>query len=449
MHVLVLIDGEHYPPVTRWAIDAARARGHSVIGALFLGGTEKVDAGSLPDVGVETMGAEDQARGLRAAIERFEPDAVLDLSDEPVLGYRERFELISVALAAGRPYLGADFRFDPPPAAPAPEVPTIAVIGTGKRTGKTALAGQLARVAAELGRSPVVVAMGRGGPAAPELARAGTVGLDDLLALIEAGRHAASDYLEDAVTSGVTTVGARRAGGGLAGAAFATNAAEAAAVATDAGGDLLILEGSGSSIPPLAWDAGILVVPASAPEEALAGYLGPYRLLRSDLVVVSMVGSPVAGASDISPLRSTVRRWRDVPVLATDFEPVPLGAVQGKRVFLATTAPEAVAERHVAHLEAQAGCTVVASSSHLSDRSRLRDDMQQSPRYDILLTELKAAAVDVAARAALDAGAQVVFLDNRAISLDAGVSVNGSLAEVVDLATARCAERAGAAGGSR
>ena len=75
--------------------------------------------------------------------------------------------------------------------------------------------------------------------------------------------------------------------------------------------------------------------------------------------------------------------------------------------------------------------------------------MQQSPRYDILLTELKAAAVDVAARTAVDAGAQVVFLDNRAVSLDAGMSVNGSLAEVVELAMARCAERAGAHGGSR
>ena len=45
----------------------------------------------------------------------------------------------------------------------------MAVIGTGKRTGKTAVSAQLARVAAGKGISPVIVAMGRGGPAEPEL----------------------------------------------------------------------------------------------------------------------------------------------------------------------------------------------------------------------------------------------------------------------------------------
>ncbi len=46
--------------------------------------------------------------------------------------------------------------------------PSIAVIGTGKRVGKTAVTGH---VASELARerSVVVVAMGRGGPAEPEL----------------------------------------------------------------------------------------------------------------------------------------------------------------------------------------------------------------------------------------------------------------------------------------
>ncbi len=45
------------------------------------------------------------------------------------------------------------------------------------------------------------------------------------------GQHAASDYLEDALTTGVTTIGARRAGGGLAGAPYATNVREAAELA--------------------------------------------------------------------------------------------------------------------------------------------------------------------------------------------------------------------------
>ena len=71
-----------------------------------------------------------------------------------------------MALARGVPYVGPDFRLDPPERlAPPLGTPTLAVFGTGKRTGKTAVAGEVARVAARRGLAPVVVAMGRGGPA--------------------------------------------------------------------------------------------------------------------------------------------------------------------------------------------------------------------------------------------------------------------------------------------
>ena len=43
---------------------------------------------------------------LGEALDEWHPDAVLDLSDEPVLGYRERMELAAVALARGIPYVG-------------------------------------------------------------------------------------------------------------------------------------------------------------------------------------------------------------------------------------------------------------------------------------------------------------------------------------------------------
>ena len=99
--------------------------------------------------------------------------------------------------------------------------------------------------------------------------------LDHLVGLVAAGQHAASDYLEDAVTTGVTTVGARRAGGGLAGAPYTSNVREAAELAASLAPGLVILEGSGSAIPPIPWDAGILVVPATAPPEYLRRLPGP------------------------------------------------------------------------------------------------------------------------------------------------------------------------------
>ncbi|MGZ5214526.1 MAG: cyclic 2,3-diphosphoglycerate synthetase, partial [Actinomycetota bacterium] len=266
MRVIVLVDGEHYPPVTRWGIDTARERGHDVVGALFVGGSEKLQPGSVPDLGVPTrLAGADLMAALTLTIDEFAPEGVLDLSDEPVLGYRERMELAGVTLARGLPYLGADFRLDPPIDGPPLPVPTLAVIGTGKRTGKTAISGELARLAARRGLDPVIVAMGRGGPAEPQVAEAGSVDLDRLLGLVRSGEHAASDYLEDALTTGVTTIGARRAGGGLAGAPYATNVREAAELGVERGAGILILEGSGSAVPPVPWDAGVLVAPASVP----------------------------------------------------------------------------------------------------------------------------------------------------------------------------------------
>ncbi len=115
MKVLVLVDGEHYPPVTRWAISAARAVGHEVLGALLVGGIEKLGAGEIPELGVPLRVSGPSAMSsLAEALDDLRPDAVLDLSDEPILGYRERMELAAVALARGVPYLGSDFRLDPP-----------------------------------------------------------------------------------------------------------------------------------------------------------------------------------------------------------------------------------------------------------------------------------------------------------------------------------------------
>jgi cyclic 2,3-diphosphoglycerate synthetase len=443
MRTLALVDGEHYPPVTRGALEVAAERGHEVVAALLLGGTEKLaGGGGSPDLGVPVQLAVGELMyALRSAIAELRPDAILDLSDEPVLGYRERMELAAVALAARVPYLGADFRLDPPEEGPPLPVPTLAVIGTGKRTGKTAIAGSVARLAARRGLDPVVVAMGRGGPPEPTVATAGSVDLEHLVRLVAAGEHAASDYLEDAVTTGVTTVGARRAGGGLAGAPYTSNVREAAELAASLAPGLVILEGSGSAIPPVPWDAGVLVAPATIPAEYLGGYLGPYRLLRSDLVVVTMASDP-SGSENLSELRSPVRRYLDdAAFIATDLVPVPLEDIRGKEAFFTTTAPPAVVEGLIGRLEAEHGCTVVGWSTRLADRAGLAEDLDVVQGYDVLLTELKAAAVDTAVAKALDRGAEVVFVDNRAEAAEGSVDLDTALGGVIDTALGRAGTR--------
>ena len=443
MRTLALVDGEHYPPVTRAALEVARERGHEIVAALLVGGTEKLAPGDdPPDLGVPVIVvAEEPRHALLVAIADLSPEVVLDLSDEPVLGYRERMEMIAVALAAGVAYVGPDFRLDPPDHGPPLTVPTLAVIGTGKRTGKTAIAGAVARLAARRGLEPVVVAMGRGGPPEPTVAMAGSIDLDHLVRLAAQGFHASSDYLEDAITTGVTTVGARRAGGGLAGAPYTSNVREAAELAASLGPGLVILEGSGAAIPPLPWDVGILVVPATAPPEYLSGYLGPYRLLRSDLVVVTMAGDP-SGSENLSALRSPVRRYLDdAAFIVTDFVPVPLEDIRGKEAFYTTTAPPAVVEGLVRRLEADQGCRVVGWSARLADRAGLVEDLDAVQGYDVLLTELKAAAVDTAVARALDRGAEVVFVDNRAEAVEGSADLDTALGGAIDIALGRAEDR--------
>jgi cyclic 2,3-diphosphoglycerate synthetase len=351
-------------------------------------------------------------------------------------------ELVAVSLAKGVTYLGADFRLEPPVEGPPLAVATLAVIGTGKRTGKTAIAGAVARRAVALGLEPILVAMGRGGPPEPVVAEAGSITLGRLVELARAGHHAASDYLEDAVTTGVTTIGARRAGGGLAGRPYASTVRAAAELAAARGPDLVILEGSGAAVPTVPWDAGILVVPASAPPEYLGGYLGPFRLLLSDLVVVTMGAGPDPGSQNLSELRSFAQRSQggSRPIV-TDFVPEPLAEVAGRRVFFATTAPDSVASRQVRYLEEHHGCEVVGWSARLADRAGLEEDLDAAHGYDVLLTELKAAAVAIGVERARSRGAEVVFVDNRAVVVSGPPDLDAVLGEVIDLARSRAADR--------
>ncbi len=261
---------------------------------------------------------------------------MLDLSDEPVVDGRRRLALAAAALAAGAGYRASGLRLDAPAFAPF-DLPALAVVGTGKRIGKTAVAGHLARLAAaELGaHEVVVVAMGRGGPREPEIVDpiAEPLGLDQLLARSRAGAHAASDFLEDAVLKGVVTVGCRRCGGGPAGDIAYGNVVEGAALAAARTPRLTIFEGSGAALPPVSVDATVLVTGAATPVEELGGYLGPYRLRRADLVLL------LASGDEAATRRAAIAEHRpDLPVLETRLEPRPLVAVAGRRVGVFTTA---------------------------------------------------------------------------------------------------------------
>jgi cyclic 2,3-diphosphoglycerate synthase len=375
MRALVVIDGEHYPPVVR---DAIAELPYEVIGAWLAGGTEKL-RGDI-EYGVPLLEALDD--GFADA------EVVVDMSDEPVLGPRERMLLASRVLAAGLRYEGADFQFSPPPYASFP-LPSLSVIGTGKRVGKTAVTGHVARLLAK-DRDVVVVAMGRGGPREPQVAAVQPT-LAALLDLSRAGHHAASDYLETAALTGVVTIGCRRAGGGLAGAVTTSNVLQGAALAAEREPDVVVFDGSGAAIPPIDVDARVLV--SGRGHDPLA-YLNPYRVLVSDLVV--LVGGGDVGA---------IRALKKIPVLEADLRLCPISPLQGRRVAVFTTGAAPTD-----HLDAE----IVSVSRNLANRTALSEDLERIDA-DVYLVEIKAAAIDLVAVAAETRGVQVVFAENEVV----------------------------------
>ena len=373
---LALVDGEHYPAVVR---DALVQLPYEFVGAVLVGGTEKL-RGDDRDYGVPL------AESVEAGIESHRPEIVVDLSDEPVLGPVERFALASRVLLLGIPYAGADFRLDPPHLEPF-ALPSIAVAGTGKRVGKTALTGHLARLVSE-SRRVVVVAMGRGGPREPEVVGVRPT-VEELVALSRVGRHAASDHLETAALVGVETVGCRRCGGGLAGAPFASNVAEGAEVAASLSPELVIFDGSGAAIPPVAVGARVLVA------HDVASGLNPYRVLISDLVLT--MHDDVADAAGA---------LTGAPVLRFDLRLRPSEALTGRRTAVFTTGPAPVD-----HLDAD----VVHVSRNLARRDALRAELE-GLAAEVFLVEVKAAAIDVVAEAALERGIRLVLADNEVVA---------------------------------
>jgi cyclic 2,3-diphosphoglycerate synthetase len=413
MRALAIGDGEHYAPVVR---DALAELPYEFLGVWLAGGTEKLRGGD--DYGVPVV---DQ---LEAAIAELEPEVVVDLSDEPVLGPRERFRVASRVLALGLPYVGPDFRFDPPELAPFPR-PSLSVIGTGKRVGKTAVTGHLARLLAR-DREVVVVAMGRGGPREPEVAEVRPT-VQRLLELSREGRHAASDYLETAALAGVVTIGCRRCGGGLAGSPGSTNVLAGAALAAEREPELAIFDGSGAAIPPVDTGARVLVTSTAQPPEVVTGFLNAYRILVSDLVVVT------GGVDDA--LVEAIHDVKDVPVVAVELRPRPVEPVAGRRVAYFSTAPAHAHDAIARHLLEEHGAEVALVSGNLARRDVLREEISRADA-DIYLVEIKAAAIDVVAEAALERGVDVVFADNELVS--AGVlDLDTELIRLAEQAIAR------------
>ena len=428
--MLCLVDGEHYLPVTKEAIDTLNKLEHiDIVAAVFIGGTEKLRDDSEESysekLGVPVQFAKDKDIPYDLIVEmirEFDVDTVMDLSDEPILDYPKRFRIACKVLNEGVIYEGPDFRFEPTSQYEIMEKPSITILGTGKRIGKTAVSGFVSRLIDKNGYEPCVIAMGRGGPEEPEIVHGEELEItaEYLLEQSEKGVHAASDHWEDALMSRILTIGCRRCGGGMAGEVFLTNMKQGAKLANKVDSKFAIFEGSGAAIPPIKTDKKITLIGANQPIENLTTYFGPYRVGLGDLVILTMCEEPMADADKIKKIEEFVAEVNpDATVISTVFRPKPLGNLAGKKVLFATTAPESVKDKLVDYLEENYDCEVIGTTAHLSNRPLLRQDMKKYiDKADVMLTELKAAAVDVASKDAISHGLEVVYCDNVPVEID-------------------------------
>ncbi|MGD2246867.1 MAG: 2,3-diphosphoglycerate synthetase [Candidatus Methanofastidiosia archaeon] len=441
MKTLVLIDGEHYPPVTH---DAVKSIKDPVVAAVFLGGTEKigdikelVDKLKIPVHQTDAQRFSDIITLIVNVCRQYKIEKVIDLSDEPIVNYNSRFQIASALMREQVQYTGSDFEFSPPSHLHILTCPSLAVTGTTKRVGKTAISGFVARTLKIHGYTPCIVTMGRGGPAEPETIRGDTIKLSPsfLLEQADKGKHAASDHWENAAISQVVTVGCRRCGGGMAGTPFVSNVAKGAEIANDVNADFVIMEGSGITLPPVHTDGHIVIIGAHQPIEFIKKYFGPFRVRISDLVILMMCEEPMASQEKVKTMAETIDNINPgIPQAHCVFRPEPLGSLTGKKVALTTTAPPSILDRTIIpYMEETFDCTIVGASPHLSHRPHLKKDLKKFlSSADTLVTEIKASGIDVATREAVANEIDVVYLNN--VPKIVGGTVQNLEKEIVQLA---------------
>jgi len=443
---LALIDGEHYIPVLKGALEyVKKAYPHlDVVAAVFLGGTEKIgtpeDVKRALPIPVVLGQGDPPIDEIVSTAKEYGVDVVIDMSDEPVIDYEKRMLIASALMAIGVRYEGGDFAFFPIPFHDVAEHPSIKCIGLGKRVGKTAISTYTAITLKGMGYKPCVIKAARGGPEEPTVlyGEEMTLSAEFLLSVADQGKHAASDYYQEALLAGITTVGARRCGGGMVGKPFYTTEVEAVRVANKLPIDFIIVEGSGTTVPTVLNDAVELVISATTPLSHVTDFFGPYRVKISELVVITMDEEYNKEGADA--VERAVRRLNeDAMISRVVLRPEPRGDIGGKKVVFTSTAPrEALEKIIVPYLEEQYDCEVVGYSPWLSNRPKLREDLERYlPKAEVLVTELKAASVDVATRMAVQRGLPVVYVNNVPITTGGDVDLGEGIRELAKRAVER------------
>jgi cyclic 2,3-diphosphoglycerate synthetase len=430
-----IIDGEHYPQITLDAINVLKKEFNGKFcGIIFLGGTEKITSGNFNDFfDDEVYVIKDFLKDFFAALDYFKPDIVYDLSDEPVVNHQIRMKIASFCFFKKASYIGPDFLFKYEESLYKTKTPSISIIGTGKRIGKTAISSYIANIFKKNNLEVIVVAMGRGGPKEPQILKGKDINITPqyLLELSNKGFHASSDYIEDALMSKITTIGCRRCGGGFGGKVFLSNVVEGAKLADSLKPDLVILEGSGASIPDAKAYINFCVIGANQEWDDIVGYLGIYRILISDVIMLTNCELPVANNKKIKMLEENIKLINPkAKIYKSIFRPQPLKSIENKKIIITTTAKNIINDKLKKYIEDNFHCIVNGITFNLSNRPLLKKDLESFKDFDTILTELKAASVDLVTDFAIKSGKEVVYMNNIPEILNNESNFNKDLIEI-------------------
>ena len=126
---------------------------------------------------------------------------------------------------------------------------------------------------------------------------------------------------------------------------------------------------------------------------------------------------------------------KHVPVVPVVLRPRPAASIAGRRVAYFSTAPVEAHETLARHLREEHGAEVALVSGNLARRGALREDVTRADA-EVFLVEIKAAAIDVVAEAAVERGADVVFADNELVPVGV-LDLDTELIRLADSAIAR------------
>jgi predicted GTPase len=251
---------------------------------------------------VPFVAAPGAAEAVREAAAEFRPRAIVDVTEA---GLADRFRWANEALQLGLEVHGADYRLWPP-AFKGRDFPSVMFVGAGAAAGKTAAIVHLLRSIKDRYRAAAVV-LDLGGPSYAELVEPGepASAAARFLAAYRDGRNVGGDHYLIAAATGVPAVGCPFAGTGLTGVPLDSLLTDAFVFASEAGGEFVVVEGSGGAMPAAEGEMCFLVNHQTDPA-VLREFPFAYQLRRAGAVVATGFTSRPA-ASAVEALQAEVK----------------------------------------------------------------------------------------------------------------------------------------------